>query len=83
VNILIRTLIAIFLITSVPILGSAQKESSKSQAVPEKKSSDVSKTCDGALDIVPVKSMTFVRKRRPNKNDIKNPAISPKKLEHK
>ncbi|MDQ3011937.1 MAG: hypothetical protein M3X11_14670 [Acidobacteriota bacterium] len=33
------------------------------------KKSGASITCDGALDIVPAKTMSFVRKRRPNKTD--------------
>ena len=38
------------------------------------KKSGASATCDGALDIVPGKAMTFARKRRPAKNDGKQPA---------
>lgn len=33
------------------------------------KKSGASATCDGALDIVPSKAVTFARKRRPAKND--------------
>ena len=33
------------------------------------KKSGASASCDGALDIVPSKPMTFARKRRPAKND--------------
>lgn len=40
------------------------------QSVP-KKSSGASTTCDGALDIVPTKSLSFVRKRRPGKDAAK------------
>ncbi len=40
------------------------------QSVP-KKSSGASSTCDGALDIVPTKSLSFVRKRRPTKDAVK------------
>ena len=40
------------------------------QSVP-KKSSSASTTCDGALDIVPTKSLSFVRKRRPGKEAAK------------
>ncbi len=40
------------------------------QSVP-KKSSGASSTCDGALDIVPTKSLSFVRKRRPGKDAAK------------
>ncbi len=34
-----------------------------------KKSSGTSATCDGALDIVPTKAMSFVRKRRSAKSE--------------
>jgi hypothetical protein len=34
---------------------------------PVKKSQSGGESCDGALDIVPVKSKTFTRKRRPGK----------------
>jgi len=46
--------------------GLAQSESKRT-------SSASNQSCDGALDIVPSGSMTFVRKRRPGKN---NPAES-------
>lgn len=39
------------------------------------KSSAANESCDGALNIAPTKSMTFMRKRRPrndNKSDSKN-----------
>jgi hypothetical protein len=38
----------------------------QSQPVSASKKSSASATCDGALDIVPTKSMSFARKRRPN-----------------
>lgn len=50
----------------------AQKQSTPAP----KKSSSASATCDGALDIVPAKSMTFARKRRPTKSDAK-PSTAP------
>src|SRR5262249_1130317 len=40
---------------------------------PAKKSKASADSCDGALDIVPVKSMTFTRKRRPPKAEQPNP----------
>ncbi|MBK9706410.1 MAG: hypothetical protein IPO77_05235 [Acidobacteria bacterium] len=40
----------------------------QSQPVPVKKSLPGNLSCDGALDIVPSKSMSFTRKRRPAKN---------------
>ena len=39
------------------------------QSSTQTKKSGASITCDGALDIVPAKAMSFVRKRRPNKTD--------------
>jgi len=39
-----------------------------------KKSKASADSCDGALDIVPVKSMTFTRKRRPIRTEQPNPA---------
>ncbi len=38
----------------------------QSQTPSAPKKSATSTTCDGALDIVPAKSMSFARKRRPN-----------------
>lgn len=43
------------------------------QSAPTSKKSSASATCDGALDIVPAKSMSFARKRRPNRSDAKQP----------
>jgi len=39
-----------------------------------KKNKTEAESCDGALDIVPVKSMTFTRKRRPSKAEESKPA---------
>lgn len=39
-----------------------------------KKSQTGGESCDGALDIVPVKSMSFARKRRPAKPETRPPA---------
>jgi hypothetical protein len=41
-----------------------------------KKSKANAESCDGALDIVPVKAMTFVRKRRPANSEPAAPAGS-------
>jgi hypothetical protein len=46
------------------------------QLPPAPKKSSASATCDGALDIVPAKSMSFARKRRPTKSDAK-PSTTP------
>jgi len=40
---------------------------SATPASTQTKKGGASITCDGALDIVPSKAMSFVRKRRPNK----------------
>jgi hypothetical protein len=80
-SILIRFILSITLIISISNLGMAQKGSSAAPPAPKKKASNVGETCDGALDIVPAKSMTFVRKRRPNKNDKKQPDVPPKNEE--
>ena len=40
---------------------------------PAKKSKTSADSCDGALDIVPAKSMTFTRKRRPPKAEQATP----------
>lgn len=67
-NIFRAALLAAFTVTLLlPV--AAQKQSTPAP----KKSSSASATCDGALDIVPAKSMTFARKRRPAKNDAKQP----------
>ncbi|MEO6726702.1 MAG: hypothetical protein ABIP14_15550 [Blastocatellia bacterium] len=45
----------------------AQSQAQPAQSSTQMKKSVASITCDGALDIVPAKAMSFVRKRRPNK----------------
>ena len=54
----------------------AQDQSQPAGNPPAKKSKSRSDSCDGALDIVPVKSMTFTRKRRPPKAEQPNPVDS-------
>jgi len=66
------------LIIPITATGIAQKGSSAPSG-PKKKTAGVGETCDGALDIVPAKSMTFVRKRRPNKTVNKQPDVPSKK----
>lgn len=51
---------------AVMAVGLALAAQAQNPASAPKKSSGASATCDGALDIVPAKSMTFARKRRPN-----------------
>jgi hypothetical protein len=47
-----------------------EKEQQKS-SVAVKKTKAVNESCDGALNIVPTKSMTFMRKRRPVNSEAK------------
>ena len=57
--------------------GAFAQEQAQSAGNPAaKKSKARTDTCDGALDIVPVKSMTFTRKRRPPKAEQPNPVDS-------
>src|SRR5262245_19940662 len=51
----------------------AQELSPPAGNPPVKKSKASADSCDGALDIVPAKSMTFTRKRRPTKTEQPNP----------
>jgi len=64
----------------LPAIAQGQSQSS-AQPAGQTKKSGASVSCDGALDIVPTKSMSFVRKRRPNKTDAKpqNPPADSKK----
>ncbi len=60
------------LVGSLPSF-SGQDADAQSQSQPATKTTKKSKagaeSCDGALDIVPVKSMSFTRKRRPAKTE--------------
>ena len=53
--------------------SSAQEKAGQEKAGQEKagqkKAKSSAESCDGALDIVPVKSMSFSRKRRPTKSE--------------
>ncbi len=51
----------------------AQDQSQPAGNPPARKSKASADSCDGALDIVPTKSMTFTRKRRPAKAEQPNP----------
>jgi Na+-transporting NADH:ubiquinone oxidoreductase subunit NqrD len=62
-------LITGLIIISTISMGSSEANAfAQSQTVPVKKSLPGNQSCDGALDIVPSKSMSFTRKRRPAKN---------------
>jgi hypothetical protein len=54
----------------------AQNQSQPAGKAAVKKSKANAESCDGALDIVPVKAMTFVRKRRPANTEPAPPADS-------
>ncbi|MCI0339477.1 MAG: hypothetical protein L0226_18035 [Acidobacteria bacterium] len=79
---LVRTGFLLTAIASVCLTAVAQKPSSATT----KKTKAVNESCDGALDIVPTKAMTFARKRRPSQGeakersapDSKEPPIAPK-----
>jgi hypothetical protein len=71
---------------SVPGLSQTGRQEQKGQQGQQgqpqaKKSKAVNESCDGALNIAPTKSMTFVRKRRPVQNDSKNNTKSESKKE--
>ncbi len=62
---LVQTALTGVFIAALSLSGAAQSPAKKSGA---------SASCDGALDIVPGKAMTFARKRRPAKPEGKQPA---------
>lgn len=65
-----RALNAIVFISAFCLSAVAQNLTQQpAQPSAQTKKSGASITCDGALDIVPAKAMSFVRKRRPNKTD--------------
>lgn len=75
---LLTTLAGLFIAAfmAVFMVGTANAQT---QTPASAKKSSASVSCDGALDIVPTKAMTFTRKRRQTKNDGKqqtNPADS-------
>jgi hypothetical protein len=66
--------LSLSIIISPPVLWQSGEKTEKGekegQQVPQKTKS-VNESCDGALNIVPTKSMTFARKRRPASSDAK------------
>ena len=48
---------------------SSTQEKAGQEKAGQKKAKSSAESCDGALDIVPVKSMSFSRKRRPTKSE--------------
>jgi hypothetical protein len=51
--------------------GEKTEKGEKERRQPPPKTKAVNESCDGALNIVPTKSMTFARKRRPASSDAK------------
>ncbi len=64
------------LLSTLCQIVSAQNQSQSAGKAAAKKSKASAESCDGALDIVPVKAMTFVRKRRPANSEPAPPAGS-------
>jgi hypothetical protein len=64
-----RAVLLLLIIATLSLPAVAQKQTSSSA----KSSKSVNESCDGALDIVPSKPVTFVRKRRPSKSEVKQP----------
>ncbi len=60
----IGALLAFLLVTCHPAVAQSQSKASGKTAA--KKDKAKAESCDGALDIVPAKAMSFVRKRRPS-----------------
>ena len=61
---LLQTALIALFVVALSLPASAQGSSSSTA-----KKSGASASCDGALDIVPGKAMTFARKRRPAKSE--------------
>lgn len=60
-----------------------QNQSQPAGKTGAKKTASAAESCDGALDIVPVKSMTFTRKRRPSKAVESKPDANPENQREK
>jgi hypothetical protein len=57
---------------SLPAAGQKKEKGEKEQPpVAARKTKAVNESCDGALNIVPTKSMTFARKRKPPNSEAK------------
>jgi len=65
------------LLLALPHNMFAQNQSQSVGKTAAKKSKASAASCDGALDIVPVKSMTFTRKRRPSKPEARTEQPNP------
>jgi cytoskeletal protein RodZ len=80
---LLRAILIGALLIALPYSQFAQDQTQSAEKPPVKKSKPSADSCDGALDIVPGKSMTFTRKRRSTKSDTKSETKSNTKSEAK
>jgi hypothetical protein len=71
------------LLLALPYGSFAQDQTQSAGKQSAKKNKANADSCDGALDIVPGKPMTFTRKRRPSKPEVKPEAKSETKSETK
>jgi hypothetical protein len=81
-NVLRATIIGSLLL-ALPQGAFAQDKAQSSEKSSVKKSKPSADSCDGALDIVPGKPMTFTRKRRSSKSETKSEAKPEAKSEAK
>ncbi|MEP7342375.1 MAG: hypothetical protein ABI977_31905 [Acidobacteriota bacterium] len=73
-----RALLAVVFAAFLCVSALAQNQAqSPAQSSAQTKKGSAGLSCDGALDIVPTKAMSFVRKRRPNKTDGKQQTPAP------
>jgi hypothetical protein len=63
--------------------AAAQNQSQPAGKTGARKTASAAESCDGALDIVPVRSMTFTRKRRPSKAVESKPDAKPENQQEK
>jgi hypothetical protein len=72
---------------SLPALSQTGQKGEKGEkeqsSVASQKTKAVNESCDGALNIVPTKSMTFARKRRPARSEAKQEPAPEKVRESK
>jgi hypothetical protein len=66
-----KALIHVILLLLITILVGSDITAQSKSAPSDKKSKAAKESCDGALDVVPSKPMTFARKRRPSNNGTK------------
>jgi hypothetical protein len=71
------------LLLALPYGAFAQDQTQSAEKPSTKKNKANADSCDGALDIVPGKPMTFTRKRRPSKPEVKPEAKPEAKPETK